>query len=126
MSNHTGHGAWFADVRRIHDVAEVTPGLPVPFTGPEFAAFYFTGIKEPQDTRDFLDRAVLVFRDAFGPLEFKPRYTQTGSTRRYHLEAQLFPSELTLTLTAKAEHVIGYKPPSLTQSEAREQELAVA
>ena len=126
MNHPTGHAAWFADVRRIHDVAEVTPRLPLPFTGPDYAAFYFTTIKDPQDTRESLDRAVRVFRDAFGPLEFRPRWTQTGSTRRYHLEAQLFPSELTLCLTARAEHVTGYEPPALAVPASREPAGAAA
>lgn len=117
-----GHEAWFRDVRTVHITAEHARGcLPLPFTGPDHAAFYYINVARPEDTRDMLDKAVRIFRDAYRdtyPLRFGDRYTQTGSTRRYHVEAML-PSGLTLTLTAKAEHMDGFELPALREQDER-------
>lgn len=126
MNTPTGHEAWFRDVRIVHVTAEHMDGLPLPFTGPDYATFYFTGIVHPEDTRAVLDRAVCIFRKAFGPdVRFGDRESQAGSTRWYHVEASL-PSGLTLALVAKAEHLDGYDLPALAEDAPVRERQAVA
>ena len=98
---------YLGDVRRVWDLIEITPGLPVPFISPDRAAFYFTNIVHPEDARQAVADAETVLSYAFGDVPFThDRIEQAGSTRRYVYEA-LLPSGLVLALTVKAEHVEG-------------------
>ena len=46
------HARWFSDVRKILDVVEVTPGLPLPRINGERAAFHYNGITHARDTAE--------------------------------------------------------------------------
>jgi hypothetical protein len=97
------HARWFADVRRIIDLAEVTPGLPIPFISRDRASFYFTAIAHAGDAREAMTAASTVLSYALG-VEFTGRAAPAMNTRHYALEA-LLPSGLLVALVGKAEHM---------------------
>lgn len=101
----TGHEAWFRDVRRILDITEVTPGLPLPRIAPDRVTFFFVGITHGTDARQAMTEAETILRSAL-PVAFYPHRTQTGSLRHYILTA-LMPSGLEVDLVARGEHYDG-------------------
>ena len=90
----------FTEIRTIYNIVQVTPGLPMPFTGPDRAAFWFTHIPA-EDARNAVTTARLVFADAFG-VTFTPRLEQASNGPRRVYQA-LLPSGFAITLWVKAE-----------------------
>lgn len=105
MPDFTGHEAWFRDVRRILDVTEVTPGLPLPRVAPDRVTFFFVGITHRAEARQAMADAETILRYAL-LAPFAPRRTETGSLRHYILTA-LLPSGLEVDLVAMGEHFDG-------------------
>lgn len=90
------------DIIRIYEIAGVTPGLPMPFTGPDRAAFYFIDSR-PDAAREAVAMARRVFADAFGAVfGYQDIWTESGARRQY--KATL-PSGLDIVLMAKAEQM---------------------
>src|SRR6185437_10973767 len=97
------HAALFRDFHKIYDLTEITPGLPMPFTGPDRAAFWFTAIAHADEARDAVATAKRIFADALGAVfAWKDVWTENGARRQYDA---LLPSGLQVVLTAKAEHM---------------------
>ena len=97
------HARWFADVRTILAIVEVTAGLPLPVISSLRASFYFTAIPRTADARAAVASARDILSDALG-LTFAPGTDPTGN---HTLEAAL-PSGLLVVITAKAQHMPGY------------------
>ena len=99
-----GHTGWFADIRRLLDVIEITPGLPLPYISKDRAVFFYTGITHPVEATAAARQAETILRSAF-LAEFAPRVTEAHGVRHEILTAVL-PSGLTVdlvTLAARAE-----------------------
>ena len=95
------HAGWFADVRRLIDITEVTPGLPLPSFGSAQAAFHYTDITHAKDARDAVALAETVLSYALRT-EFAPRdVPRVGSAAHYILSAYM-PSGLRVDIVAKA------------------------
>jgi hypothetical protein len=105
MNDLNAHAGWFRDVRRILDITEVTPGLPLPSISRDRAVFFFVGAAHAEDAREAVRLAETILRSALLAV-FYPRRTQAGSTRHYILTA-LLPSGLTVDIVALAEHIDG-------------------
>ena len=100
---HDGNAALFRDFHKIYDLTEITPGLPMPFTGPDRAAIWFTAIAYADEARDAVATAKRIFADALGAVfAWKDVWTENGARRQYDA---LLPSGLQVVLTAKAEHM---------------------
>ncbi len=100
------HAGWFRDVRRIIDITEVTPGLPLPRISGERAAFHYNGITHAKDAAESVAMAETILSYALR-LTFEPRTALAGDdTERYILEA-FMPSGLAVDIVAKAEHMQG-------------------
>lgn len=97
------HAGWFADVRRIIDVTETTPGIPLPFISSDRASFYFTAADDADDAREAIGTAETILGYALG-VSFTPGTLQAGVACFRTLEA-LLPSGLLLSLVVKAEHM---------------------
>jgi hypothetical protein len=111
----TGHAGWFADIRRLLDIIEVTPGLPLPYISKDRATFFYTGITHPDEATSAVRCAETILRSAF-MTNFAPRVTEAHGVRHDILTAVL-PSGLTVdlvTLAARAE-----KPP-VPRTDARQ------
>lgn len=108
------HVTWFADARRILDVTEVTPGLPLPRISPARASFDYRHVVRAEDAREAVTRAAAILGCAFGT-GFAER-TETGGdgTPRYLLEA-LLPSGLTLVIISRLAHAAGQDTPGRTR-----------
>ena len=102
MNDPNEHAGWFRDVRRLLDITEVTPGLPLPRIGPDSATYFFVGVAHAKEARADVRQAETILRTAF-LVNFAPRWTQAGSTRHYILTAML-PSGLTVDIVALAQH----------------------
>ena len=102
MNHPTGHAAWFADIRHLLDVTQVTDGLPLPRIAPDRAVYFFTGCVHPEDAREAVGDAETALADALG-VAFVPRRTRYGSADHYVLTAVL-ESGLQVDLVALAEH----------------------
>ena len=95
------HAAWFADVRRLIDITEVTVGLPLPSVGSTLAAFNFTHITHASDARERVALAETILSYAL-KAEFAPRdVPQIGSAAHYVLSAYM-PSGLRVDIVARA------------------------
>lgn len=108
MSDQTtsGHADWFRDVRRVLDVTEVTPGLPLPFVSSDRATFYFTNIVHAGDAAEAVAAARTILSYALR-VTFIIRMAVAGDdTGRMVFEA-LMPSGLAVDIVAKAEHMAG-------------------
>src|SRR4051812_38037199 len=90
------------DFITIYDRTLRTPALPLPFSGPDRAAFYFTD-REPEAARADIATARQVFGEIFGvTFEHRDVWTSNGANRHY--EAEL-TSGLFLVLVAKTAHM---------------------
>jgi hypothetical protein len=101
-----GHADWFRDVRRILEVTEVTPGLPIPSIGSQQASFRFTAITHAADAAEAVAMAETILGYALN-VTFARREAMAGDdTVRYILEA-FMPSGLAVDIVARAEHMAG-------------------
>ena len=105
-----GHPGWFRDVRRILDITEVTPGIPLPHISKDRAVFFFAGICHAEDAVQMLRDAETILGYAF-KVTFTPRRTKAGSTEHHILTAML-PSGLMIDLVALAEHIDSQPAPA--------------
>lgn len=101
--NSAGHADWFRDMRRILDITEVTPGLPLPRIAPDRAVYFFTGITRAADAAQALRDAETVLADTLD-VTFTPRRTRYGSAE-HHILSAILPSGLLIDLVALAEHI---------------------
>jgi hypothetical protein len=99
------HAGWFADVRRLLDVTETTPGLPLPRIAPDRVTFFFVGIAHAPEAVTAVRCAETALRCAL-LVAFYPRRTQDGYRAHYILTAFL-PSGLQVDIVALAEHFDG-------------------
>ena len=90
--------AWLADARRILNLAEQYPGMPLPRITPARAYPIFTDIPDPAVASDAVAAAQRAFTLRFR-CEFEPRRTWDGQRERHILTAAL-PSGLKLDLVA--------------------------
>lgn len=93
------------DIQAVYRLVKETPapGLPMPFTGPDRAAFWFITITRAEDARDAVAQAKAVFADRLGAVfGWKDVWTENGTRRQYEA---LLTSGLSIVLTAKAEHM---------------------
>ena len=98
------HPTWFADARRIIDITEVTPGLPIPTISPARATYDYRYLTHAVAAREAVASAQFTLHRELGAV-FTPRLELAGDrTPRYLLEA-LLPSGLTLVIISRAEHV---------------------
>jgi hypothetical protein len=109
----TGHAGWFRDVRRLLDVVEVTPGLPIPYLDKHRAVFFFTGITHPAEATEAARCAEVILRSAF-LAAFAPRVTEAHGVRHDILTAML-PSGLMVDLVTLGAHVKDVPPPRAGQ-----------
>ena len=72
------HAGYWRDVRRIIDIAEVTPGLPIPSTSATRAVFDYRSITHATDTAEAVATAVLGFKGTY------PKSEQRKILRRGH------------------------------------------
>ena len=101
-----GHAGYWQDVRLIWDLAEHTPGLPVPSISATRAAFHYNGITHAKDAAESVALAETILSYALH-LTFARREAMAGDdTVRYILEA-FMPSGLAVDIVAKAEHMQG-------------------
>jgi hypothetical protein len=116
------HARWFADARRILDVTEVTPGLPLPSIGATLAAFNFTGITHAREAAEAVALAETVLSYAL-KTDFTPRpVPRIGSSAHYILSAYM-PSGLRVDIVARAGIFDSLPAPAAREDEA---EMAVA
>ena len=98
------HAGYWRDVRRIIDIAEVTPGLPIPSTSATRAVFDYRSITHATDTAEAVATAETILSYALH-LTFVRREALAGDdTVRYILEA-FTPSGLAVDIVARAEHM---------------------
>lgn len=98
------HAGYWQEVRLIWDLAEHTPGLPVPSISRDRAAFRFTAITHAPDAAEAVALAETILSYALH-LTFAHRAALAGDdTIRYILEA-FMPSGLAVDIVAKAEHM---------------------
>lgn len=103
MNDPGTHAAWFADVRRILDIAEVTPGIPLPFISSDRVSFYFTAITHADDAAEAVSAAETILGYALGVTFDPPEPTEGAGIPHRAIKAYL-PSGLLVALVAKAEH----------------------
>jgi hypothetical protein len=104
-SSTTGHAAWFRDVRRILEVVEVTPGLPLPRIGGTRASFHFTAITHATEAAEAVALAETILGYALH-VTFEVRQVPAGDdTLRYILEGYMPDSGLMVAIVAKSEHM---------------------
>jgi hypothetical protein len=120
----TGHAAWFRDVRRILEVTEVTPGLPLPRIGGTRASFHFTAITHAAEAAEAVALAETILGYVLH-VAFKVRQVPAGDdTLRYILEGYMPDSGLMVAIVAKAEHMQAPRPPVARESASELAELA--
>ena len=98
------HAGWFRDARRLLDITEVTPGLPLPSIGSAVAAFNFTHITHAKDAAEAVALAETVLGYALHAEFARKETPRVGSAEHYVLEA-FMPSGLRVAIVAKAEHM---------------------
>jgi hypothetical protein len=111
------HAGWFDDVRRIIDIAEVTPGLPIPHISSDRVTYFYTGITHPTEALQAVREAETILRSAF-LVAFYPRHTIAHDVRHDILTAVL-PSGLMVDLVTLARHS-GVQDTPVSQPEAAE------
>lgn len=85
--------AVFRDRRRIDEVAEVTPGLPIPTLTPALAVFDYRHVVHAADAREATGCALAILAYALGVTFGQPKTETAGDfTPRYVREAVLLPS----------------------------------
>ena len=98
------HAGYWRDVRKIWDIAEVTPGLPIPRISAERAAFHYNGITNARDAAEAVALAETILSYALH-LTFVRRDALAGDdSLRYILEA-FMASGLAVDIVARAEHM---------------------
>lgn len=113
------HAGWFADARRVIDVAEVTPGLPLPAIGSTTAAFNYTGIAHPEDAAEAVAAAETILSYALD-VTFEYKDTPRIGSAAHYVLAGFMKSGLEVDIVAKAEHMAARRIPQA------QPELAVA
>src|SRR5882724_600199 len=112
MTTTPDHAGWFRDVRRVLEVTEVTPGLPLPSTSSERATFRFTAITHARDAAEAVAAAETILSYAL-MLTFERDDAIAGDdTMRYILRG-FMPSGLAVDIVAKAEHMASPDAPKL-------------
>jgi hypothetical protein len=115
-SSTAGHAAWFRDVRRILEVVEVTPGLPLPRIGGTRASFHFTAITHAAEAVEAVALAETILGYALH-VTFEVRQVPAGDdTLRYILEGYMPDSGLMVAIVAKSEHMQAPRPPVARES----------
>jgi len=98
------HTGYWRDIRLIWDLAEHTPGLPVPSTCATRAVFDYRAVTHARDAAESVATAETILSYALH-LTFVRREALAGDdTLRYILEA-FMPSGLAVDIVAKAEHM---------------------
>lgn len=98
------HTQWFADMRHILSIAEVTPGLPLPSSCATRCSFSFTLVKHGTDAAGLADAAMKVF--AYGlRITFAPRLAQAGDGTSRTIFEGFMPSGFAVDIVARSEHV---------------------
>ena len=115
------HAKWFADVRRLLDIVEVTPGLPLPSIARDAATFFFTGITHHDEAASAVACAETILRSAF-LVNFAPRVTEAHGVRHDILTA-ILPSGLMVDLVTLASRA---EDPPAPRKDPRELALAAA
>ena len=95
------HAGWFRDVRRILDVAEVTPGLPLPRIYATRAAFHYNGITHHEDAAEAVALAKTILSYALDVTFVRREATAGDDTPRYILTA-FMASGLAVDIVARA------------------------
>lgn len=109
-STHTNeHTRWFADIRRLLDVVEIIPGLPLPYISRDRAVFFYTGITHPDEALSAVRCAETILRSAF-LVGFTSRVTEAHGVRHDILTA-ILPSGLTVDLVTLAARELDPPPP---------------
>ena len=103
MNDLNSRTARLADMQAVLYVTKAHPDLPLPFTGPDRAAFYFTVNTAPRDAREAVEEAKHVFAAELG-VTFSRRNAQHGNGLRAIFWAQL-DSGLLIELVVRAEDV---------------------
>ena len=98
------HTGWFRDIRRILEIVEVTPGLPIPNISKDRAAFRFTGITHAADAAEAVATAETILSYALHLTFVRADALAGDDTMRYIIEAPM-PSGLAVDIVAKAEHM---------------------
>lgn len=113
-----GHPGYWRDVRRIWDITEVTPGLPVPAISSTRAVFDYRRITHAADAAERVALAETILSYALN-LTFARREALAGDdTLRYILEA-FMPSGLAVDIVARAEHM-QHEPAPVSREDAPE------
>lgn len=100
----TEHTGYWRDIHRIIDIAEVTPGLPIPSTCATRAVFDYRSITHAKDAAEAVATAETILSYALH-LTFVRREALAGdATVRYILEA-FTASGLAVDIVARAEHM---------------------
>ena len=90
MTGSIPRSAIFADRRRVDDIADSTPGLPVPALTAALAVFDYRSIPHAEVAREAVAHAVAALSDALGVTFSPPREEIAGDfAPRYLREAWL-------------------------------------
>ena len=104
MTDATGHAGYWDDIRRIWDLAQHTPGLPIPSITATRAVFDYRRITHAVDAAESVALAETILSYALD-VTFARREALAGDdTMRYILEA-FMPSGLAVDIVAKAEQM---------------------
>lgn len=93
--------AVFRDRRRVDDIAEVTPGLPVPTLTAARATFDYRHVVHAEDAREAVSCAAEILGHAFGIGTFAERTEMAGDDTPRHILEALLPSGLTLVIVSR-------------------------
>jgi hypothetical protein len=97
--------ARLADLRAVLAVIKPTD-LPLPFSGPDRSAFYFTD-RTPREAREAVGAAKCLFDEQLG-VTWHKRYAQHSNGRRVIFFAKL-DGGLMVELVGRAEDIDGYE-----------------
>ena len=104
-----GHAGYWDEVRRIWDIAQVTPGLPIPQISATRAVFDYRRITHARDAAESVARAETILSYELS-LTFERADAMAGDdTMRYILRAFL-PSGLAVDIVAKSAHMAASRP----------------
>ena len=98
----TTHAGYWDEVRSIWNLAQHTPGLPIPVIRSDSASFYFITIPHPDDAAEAVRDAEEILGYAFRVTFAEARTVQAGADRFSVRDAYL-PSGLRLAIVARAE-----------------------
>ena len=103
------HAGYWDEVRRIWDIAQVTPGLSIPSISHARAVFDYRSITHAEQSAEAVATAETILSYALC-LTFERRTAMAGDdTERYILEA-FMPSGLAVDIVAKFDHMAASRP----------------